>query len=444
MIWAKLNQEFIGFAWKRLTPHEIDPKVSNGHEFQGVNGLAQLLGTADRRNIPTVYSLIDDDEEGKPRVTAVIRSVASWYDPRRNDPNRSAEWRLYYPAKAGRIQVICSPGDLMIVGLRQDRSLAVMLIKGLTSVETAIRNLIGIGRVPPRGRGNVRTVLTQDVDVGLSAAETLEELNLSFMNVAPVGVKSPLPFPLLDFRQDTAVQRLAESMISRWPNGLGRSKEVVSEIIRHSGINDHQMKEMPDIVLMRWLEMGEASYRIWEKEVFRTFLAPIRTDRLISDLDLAERVSLKWMAFRQSRVSRAGRVMEILLERLFRAHDLQFDWGATILTTRGKKRPDFLFPSKQAYERHGFPKKSLRLLGAKTSLKERWKQILSEGDKVAVKHGVTRDDSITSETFAEMSAEKFFVVIPKPVFDNYEAKPKNLITLGSFIEEVRAIQRRER
>ncbi|TVR53225.1 MAG: type II restriction endonuclease, partial [Puniceicoccaceae bacterium] len=115
MKWGTIDSEYIGFGWKRLSSHEIDPKVSNGHEFQGVKALGELLGYQPLDKIPTSYYLISDDPDGNPVVDDFISSTASWYDSRVRDKNRSPEWRLYYPAGAGRIQVKCQEGDLMLV-----------------------------------------------------------------------------------------------------------------------------------------------------------------------------------------------------------------------------------------------------------------------------------------------------------------------------------------
>jgi len=91
MKWGRIDEEFSGFGWKRLSAHEIDPRVSNGHEFQGVKALSHLFGESRLSEIPTVYYLIGDNDEGKPTVFEAIAATSSWYDSRENDPNRSAE-----------------------------------------------------------------------------------------------------------------------------------------------------------------------------------------------------------------------------------------------------------------------------------------------------------------------------------------------------------------
>lgn len=434
MKWGAIDSEYVGFGWKRLSSHEIDPKVSNGHEFQGVKALGELLGYQFLDKIPTSYYLISDDPDGNPIVDEFISSTASWYDSRIRDENRSAEWRLYYPADAGRIQVKCNEGDLMVVGRRKDNTLSVLLIGANTCAEASIINLLGIGRVPERGRGKTRVIEAGGRDIGLSASETLEQLSLSM--TAFEGAPPPFPTPDPRIDGDVEVEEIAARMISKWPKNLGSCQDVSRLVISRCAFDATSMVHEPDAALMRWLEAAEASYRIWESQHLSAFLKPLRYDEKVSDEILADAVSTRWMSLRQGRVSRAGRMMELFLVEIFKAARLKFDWGGKI---EGGKLPDFLFPGVAEYRDDSFPANRLRILGSKTSFKDRWRQILAEGDRVRVKHGVTRDDSITRSIFAQMESESFVVVMPKAIKDTYPAPPRNLISLAEFISETRTV-----
>lgn len=71
------------------------------------------------------------------------------------------------------------------------------------------------------------------------------------------------------------------------------------------------------------------------------------------------------------RKSRAGRSLELHLARAFDEEGIAYDAGKQ---TEGNRTPDFVFPSIDAY-REGVP---TRMLGVKTSVKERWRQVLDE------------------------------------------------------------------
>ena len=439
MNWGSIDREFAAFATKRLTPHEIDPQVSNGHEFQGVNGLAEMLGRQDRANISTVYCLMTDDQED-PGVERVLSSYASWYDCRRNDPHRPAEWRLYYPAAAGAIQALCKSGDLMIIGLNRDGSLAVFLAPAGSASEALLVHLLGLGRVPLRGRGNVRWIEASAVgDLGPTGAEAVEQLNLEFSEAAPDVMPvfaNAVSNPSAAAVGDAEVEMVSTEMIRLWPDGrLGSSHEVcalVTTACKLAAASD------PDNSLIRWLEVAESSYWIWEEEMLGRFLNPIRFDRTVTDSDLAEKVSKQWMSYRQSRVSRAGTVMEIFLAGIFRLVKIPFAHGHDA-RIEGGKLPDFLFPGVAQYNNPDWPSEKLRILGSKTSFKDRWRQILSEGDRVKIKHGVTRDTAITAAVFSQMNAAGLVVVMPSPILRGYSHKPGNLISLTEFLSQVRSL-----
>ena len=76
MNWGDFRQHFRGFAWKQLTPHEVDPGVSNGHEFQGVGRLRTILGTDEAERLPTTYVLLHDESDD----VEVLSAWSKWYD----------------------------------------------------------------------------------------------------------------------------------------------------------------------------------------------------------------------------------------------------------------------------------------------------------------------------------------------------------------------------
>lgn len=89
------------------------------------------------------------------------------------------------------------------------------------------------------------------------------------------------------------------------------------------------------------------------------------------------------MSVQQRRKARAGYSLENHLSCLFEERGLTFERGAH---TEGKKKPDFLFPGTRAYHDEAFPVAALTLLGAKSTCKDRWRQVLTEGARVPAKH----------------------------------------------------------
>jgi len=57
-----LSSYFDGIAWKRLSAVEAHPEVSNQHEFNGVTGLKNILGS-DRKKFNAQFIFLGENEE---------------------------------------------------------------------------------------------------------------------------------------------------------------------------------------------------------------------------------------------------------------------------------------------------------------------------------------------------------------------------------------------
>ena len=138
------------------------------------------------------------------------------------------------------------------------------------------------------------------------------------------------------------------------------------------------------------------------------------------------------------RKARAGRSLEIQAKTIFLEEDLsQF---AHDQISEGKKRPDFLFPSVDAYHDLNFSAEKLRMLAAKTTCKDRWRQILSEANRIPIKHLLTLQEGVSLNQFKEMEEEGVILVVPTSLHRSYpEAIRPKLKTLESFIIETKSL-----
>ena len=106
--------------------------------------------------------------------------------------------------------------------------------------------------------------------------------------------------------------------------------------------------------------------------------------------------------------------------------------------TENKAKPDFLFPDFGAYHDPEYPKEKIFLLGAKTTCKDRWRQVLSEGDLLDRKFLATLEAGISSFQTDEMIAKNLQLVIPAAIHGSFsEAQKRWLYTMADFIKEVR-------
>lgn len=140
------------------------------------------------------------------------------------------------------------------------------------------------------------------------------------------------------------------------------------------------------------------------------------------------------------RKSRAGKSLEHHLSAIFDGNNIQYTPQAR---TEGNKRPDFIFPSEIAYHDFSFPVDKLVSLAAKTTCKDRWRQVINEADRLRSKEKFlcTLQQGISSAQLDEMESEKVILVVPKPYIASYpREKQKNIWTLAQFVGYVKEMQ----
>jgi hypothetical protein len=414
MRWGDFRDYFRGYAWKRLTAHEVDPLVSNGHEFQGVNRLRQVLGTEDSDRIPATYVLLRDDTDDP----EILRLWAKWYDSRRLDPNRSAEYRLYYPAAAEQIQRM-KAGDLMVIGVTHDGTLLVLLAAAGTERERELEVLFGLD-TGPLGALQVRS-LDEPIPLDFVAITLLEELGIGDAR-PPSGDDASI------------VSELVSDLFAKHPEGLPAGTEV-SSLIR-SQLPHTDPISAPDESLFRWIEAEAAMYREWEDRKIAARLTRGFTDEMGQpDVEGFRTFS---MSLRQSRVSRAGGALQYHIRALLDAAKLQYVMEPEV---DGGETPDFLFPSLAAYEDQTFPDDRLRMLAAKFTAKDRWRQVLNEARRIKKKHLLTLEAAISIKQMRLMADASLTLVIPAPIRARYATEQAGqILIVGEFLSMIAELQ----
>lgn len=189
----------------------------------------------------------------------------------------------------------------------------------------------------------------------------------------------------------------------------------------------------PDV---RLLQRRECEFEIFRSVEEATELPVIRRgfDSIQEFVDRAQTIL-------QRRKARSGRSLELHTREIFIEEQLregeQFSHQAE---SELGKRPDFLFPSQRAYQDPRFPADRLRMLGVKTTCKDRWRQILNESDRVRRKHLLTLQEGVSENQFREMYEADVQLVVPAQLRDAYPASIRqHLQTLESFIADIRLL-----
>ena len=81
------------------------------------------------------------------------------------------------------------------------------------------------------------------------------------------------------------------------------------------------------------------------------------------------------------------------------------------------------------------------MLAAKSTCKDRWRQILIEAARIKVKHLFTLETAISSNQTDEMVAHNVQLIVPPSVAGTYsETQQKQLLSLSEFIQVARSGQ----
>ncbi|RMH21914.1 MAG: restriction endonuclease [Gammaproteobacteria bacterium] len=405
-----LRDLFEGAAAKYLSAVDAEKHRSNQHEIGGLvrAGFREYLGSlakGERRIFPaTMAYLPDDDQEPE-----IVEGKVTWYDARAENPVRGPEYRLYYPDNPVTERI--EAGDFLLIAKNRDGRVLMVFAPHGSEAELQIRSLFG---VEPSGN-QFETANIGEEPLVYPVRLLLEDLGITA--AAPDGDDDDRLLALLTARFSTQFPRT----------------EIFSQFARDQVEVDALAD--PDAALLQWMETEERMFRIFEKHIVANRLQ----DGFGRD-GVDEFISFS-LSVQNRRKSRAGRALENHLAYLFSVHQLEFQRGGHGRVTENNAKPDFLFPSFAAYHDQRFPSGRLRLLGAKTSCKDRWRQVLSEGERIQEKHLLTLEPGISDAQTGEMKANRLRLVVPEPLQKTYPlAQRQWLMTLKEFIDEVRGLQ----
>lgn len=133
----------------------------------------------------------------------------------------------------------------------------------------------------------------------------------------------------------------------------------------------------------------------------------------------------------QRRKSRAGTSLELQIAAILSWRGVRYERGATVDISH---RPDFIFPSAYRYVEAETAAPDLHVLAVKSTLRDRWRQVLHEADKVPVKHLLTLDDGVSEGHISEMTSSGIRLVIPRPLQRGYPRSVRSqLMTFSEFV-----------
>jgi hypothetical protein len=142
----------------------------------------------------------------------------------------------------------------------------------------------------------------------------------------------------------------------------------------------------------------------------------------------------------QTRKSRAGTSFENHIEKMLADGGIPHEVQVVI---EAKKRPDFILPSFELYTATKRPRVDALVLSAKTTLRERWKQVHSEIRNCDL-YLATVDENIAGNAIEDMEQQGIRLVVPESLKNSditAYRKQSNVISFKDFFEnDIRKIR----
>lgn len=210
---------------------------------------------------------------------------------------------------------------------------------------------------------------------------------------------------------------------------MSRAARQINEEIK----DDRQLvTDNPDKILIEWIQEEYSLFRAIEIARYGHIVRR-GFDTVDEFINLANQVLNR-------RKSRAGKSLEHHLATLFDENQINYTAQGI---TEGRKKPDFIFPSVEEYHNAQFPVEKICTLAAKTTCKDRWRQVLNEADRMKDQHKYlcTLQQGISEAQMDEMQAEGVVLVVPRPYIKTYPADRRERIwTVAKFIDYVREME----
>lgn len=398
-----MTRFFDGVAIKKLSAVETSKaQASNQHELNGTLPIQRLFGRPvdmQRIHIPTRFYYLSDEDRFIPETGTMCLYDARAQGRLHGGANRS-EIRLYYPTNNVTLQ--WNTNDTLIIARDHGTQKACVIVaKAESAAESKLLWLFD--SAAPEAEKPFSTI----------EQTTLQQAALP-RGIDDLLLDLDIPIPWTEDHLDEMLYRFGT---------VFPATRIFSEFARLKSPYQSALEADADTIIDAWYEMEEQLYKTFEFYLLNQRIAQGFTP----DTFLAEAKSVM-----NRRKSRAGQGLENHLEQLFIERKIPY---TRTPCTEGKSKPDFIFPGITEYKDPSFEAAKLHMLGAKTSCKDRWRQVLTEADLIPNKHLITMDTIISTAQTDDMRARNLQLVIPASRHARYsEAQRLWLFSVEDFIK----------
>ncbi|WP_018183109.1 type II restriction endonuclease [Kaistia granuli] len=405
---GSLSEYFVGAGAKVLKDTEVNPQVSNGHELQGVDTFRAFLGApAQKQTIPITYVWLSDDAD-----PVTLQLNGTWYNSRLRTPQRVPEYRLYYPKKSEDVVLRAKAGDTLFLCQPKNGPLLALFCQHNSTIERQLLWLFGLALTADNEISQVDLREQNDRTIDYVTSYVLELIGVEVVET-----------------EDDFLDRLIKKFGEAFP-----PTQPFSAFAREL-LKDVDGRDDPDGTLIAWMDFEQRLFMTLEKHIVGKRLAQGFMTSGVPDVDGFVQYSLQ---VQNRRKSRAGHAFAGHVDALLKLHDIRYVREAT---TEKRNGPDFLFPDEASYHDQQFDVARLTMLGAKTSCKDRWRQVLAEANRIESKHLITLEPGISLAQTTEMKSNNLQLVLPAALHSTFLPQQQaDLMSVSRFLELVRSRQ----
>jgi hypothetical protein len=327
-----------------------------------------------------------------------------YYDARAKtaDQTGRSEWRFYYP---GSFLARASVGDLLVLAQSRSGYFFGLVFRQASAWYRAAVEFFGLTDL----RTSFGVVPKDKLDF-----YKFELLRNQILNELDLGLVLP-------------VSRTDEELIVE---KFGRKFPTTREMSFFARSQVEVNYKDTDEALVRWLER--------EEQLFRALENVIIGERIANGFTTVDSFVEYSLSVQNRRKSRMGFALQNHMTELFTKHGLRFTAQAR---TEGNNRPDFIFPGEREYGDSSFDATLLVMLGVKSTSKDRWRQVLTEADRIPDKHLCTLEAGISTKQTDEMQRQRLTLVVPAKLHATYTAEQRRkMLTVDDFVSFARRKQ----
>ena len=314
---------------------------------------------------------------------------------------------MYFSSRVAAL--LANEEDVLVIAKRSDNTLLAIIAEAESTIAKQVLWLFGF---------------TDSLDPNFSVSATLdsEQHRIEFTSrriLESIGVD-------VEVEDNAFLEEMLEKFHGEFPTTLVFSNYARTTIPHVNARDNH------DGAFMAWLEQEEILFRALEKHLIEKRL----TQGFDGDVDGFIAYSL---SVQNRRKSRAGLALENHLEALFAECDIV---NTRTPKTENNSKPDFIFPSIEQYFNPKFNVNNLTMLGVKSSCKDRWRQVLTEANKINAKHLLTLEAAISKNQTEEMQTQSLQLVVPAKIHSSYSSEQQAwLMNVADFIQVVATKQK---